>query len=54
MTVGKLFEPISLKSSVKIKNRLFKGAMSEGMLGHLSFNLLLPMAQLPYHQKEVH
>lgn len=31
MTVDKLFEPISLKSGVKIKNRLFKGAMSEGM-----------------------
>lgn len=31
ITVEKLFEPISLKSGVKIKNRLFKGAMSEGM-----------------------
>lgn len=31
MTVEKLFEPISLKSGVKIKNHLFKGAMSEGM-----------------------
>lgn len=31
MTVEKLFEPIVLKSGVQIKNRLFKGAMSEGM-----------------------
>lgn len=31
MSVEKLFEPLILKNGVIIKNRLYKGAMSEGM-----------------------
>lgn len=31
MSVDKLFEPLVLKNGVTIKNRLYKGAMSEGM-----------------------
>ncbi|QYA40310.1 NADH:flavin oxidoreductase/NADH oxidase family protein [Macrococcoides caseolyticum] len=31
MTVEKLFEPLELSNGVTIKNRLYKGAMSEGM-----------------------
>jgi len=31
MSVDKLFEPLMLKNGITIKNRLYKGAMSEGM-----------------------
>lgn len=31
MTVERLFEPLELNNGVTIKNRLYKGAMSEGM-----------------------
>lgn len=31
MPVEKLFEPLTFKNGVTIKNRLYKGAMSEGM-----------------------